>query len=68
MLKKEYTSHCKNCGKNHLTNECNDLRISAGVIAYRYNNDNNIEYLLICRRDTFGFVEFIRGNYTLNNI
>ena len=70
MLKKEYISHshCKNCGKNHLTNECNDLRISAGVIAYRYNNDNNIEYLLICRRDTFGFVEFIRGNYTLNNI
>ena len=68
MLKKEYIYHCKNCGKNHLTNECNDLRISAGVIAYRYNNDNNIEYLLICRRDTFGFVEFIRGNYSLNNI
>lgn len=67
MLKKEYTYNCKNCGKNHLTNHCNDLRISAGVIAYRHNN-NNIEYLLICRRDTFGFVEFIRGNYTLNNI
>ena len=27
-----------------------------------------MEYLLICRRDTFGFVEFIRGNYSLNNI
>ena len=67
MFKKEYSSYCKNCGNNHNTNECIDLRISSGVIAYRENN-NNIEYLLICRRDTFGFVEFIRGNYSFNNI
>ena len=67
MFKTKYSNFCKNCGKNHSTNECTELRISSGIIAYRYNS-NKIEYLLICRRDTFGFVEFIRGNYSLNNI
>jgi 8-oxo-dGTP pyrophosphatase MutT (NUDIX family) len=59
---------CKNCGNDHLTKNCKDVIISNGVILYRHTEDTEIEYLLICRRDTFGYVEFIRGNYNINNI
>ena len=28
---------------------------------------NCVEYLLICRKDTIGFIEFMRGKYAINN-
>ena len=31
------------------------------------SNDNSLEYLLIRRKDSLGFVDFMRGKYQLNN-
>jgi 8-oxo-dGTP pyrophosphatase MutT (NUDIX family) len=41
--------------------------ISTGVILFKKEN-NSIKYLLIQRKDTLGFVEFMRGKYNLENI
>jgi hypothetical protein len=29
---------------------------------------NEIEYLMICRSNTFGYIDFMKGNYSLNNL
>lgn len=39
---------------------------SFGIIPYRFVN-NSIQYLLICRHVSFGFSEFLRGNYSKND-
>jgi len=39
---------------------------SVGIIAYRVNN-NKKEYLMIRRKDTLGFIDFMRGKYSVNN-
>ena len=57
---------CKNCGhKGHLYQKCNHPIISLGVIAIRYNP--TLQFLMICRRNTLGYVDFIRGKYELDN-
>jgi len=58
---------CNNCGKTgHLFHQCKIPITSIGVITYRINN-NRIEYLLIRRKDSLSFVDFMRGKYQLNN-
>ena len=58
---------CNNCGKGgHLYQKCRLPILSMGVIAYRENN-NCLEYLMIRRRNTLGYVDFIRGKYSLQN-
>ena len=64
---------CNNCGKSgHIFQSCNEPITSVGVIAYRNsentNNHESIEYLMICRKDTLGYLDFIRGRYNLQNI
>ena len=63
-------SYCNNCGKcGHILNDCKNPITSVGIISFKYNNSsNNMEYLLIQRNNSFGFVEFIRGKYPLYNI
>jgi 8-oxo-dGTP pyrophosphatase MutT (NUDIX family) len=59
---------CNNCGKQgHLFNQCKLPIISYGIIVYRYNN-NTIQYLMIRRKDSFGYIDFIRGKYLTYNI
>jgi 8-oxo-dGTP pyrophosphatase MutT (NUDIX family) len=58
---------CNNCGKlGHLFHQCKMPITSIGIIAYRINN-NKLEYLLIRRKDSLGFVDFLRGKYNINN-
>ncbi len=58
---------CNNCGKlGHLFHQCKLPITSIGIIAARLKN-NSFEYLLIRRKDSLGFVDFLRGKYTLNN-
>ena len=63
---KEY--YCANCGKTgHIYKNCLFPIISLGIILFKKNNNNEIEYLMVQRKDTLGFVEFIRGKYPLYN-
>ena len=60
-------NYCNNCGKHgHSYNQCKLPITSLGSIAFRIY-DNKIEYLMICRKDTLGFIDFMRGKYTLTN-
>lgn len=69
VKKKESSQYyCGNCGKRgHVYRKCLAPITSLGVIVYRLNNNNEREYLMIRRRDTLGFVEFMRGKYNLSN-
>lgn len=56
---------CNNCGKGgHAFHQCRHPITSAGVIAFRSGKEG-IEYLMIRRKDTLGFVDFVRGKYPL---
>ncbi len=61
---------CNNCGKHgHQFSQCKKPIISIGVITVRQNpvKDNEYEYLLICRKDSLGYIDFLRGKYPLYN-
>lgn len=59
--------YCANCGKGgHLYRNCRFPILSYGIILYKIVN-NDIKYLHIRRKDTIGYVEFLRGNYCLEN-
>ena len=60
-------SFCNNCGKQgHQYHQCKRPITSIGIVTFRYN-DNAIEFLLICRKNTLGYVDFMRGKYKLYN-
>lgn len=57
---------CNNCGKvGHLYHHCKNPITSLGIICFRINKNNKIEYLLIRRKDSLGYVDFLRGKYPL---
>lgn len=59
---------CNNCGRHgHNFRDCIEPITSIGIIAYTYDNGGNRKYLMIRRRDTLGFVDFMRGKYNVNN-
>lgn len=54
---------CGNCGrKGHVYKECLEPIISIGIIAFQKDEDR-LKYLMIRRKDTHGYVEFLRGKY-----
>lgn len=58
---------CNNCGKTgHLFHQCKSPITSYGIIAFRYNK-GMLQYLMIRRKDTFAYIEFIRGKYISHN-
>jgi len=61
-------SVCNNCGKQgHIFNQCKMPIISYGVVVFR-SSLRGIEYLMIRRKDSFGYIDFIRGKYSPYNI
>jgi 8-oxo-dGTP pyrophosphatase MutT (NUDIX family) len=64
---------CLNCsGLNHVYKNCNMPRISTGIICYQMKYDelsNSIQpiYLMVQRKDSLSYVEFIRGKYDIQN-
>lgn len=62
-------NYCNNCGKlGHIFNQCKIPITSFGVIAFRIHPTTKIrEYLMICRKDTLGYIDFMRGKYSLQN-
>lgn len=62
------TIYCNNCGEaGHLFKNCSKPIISCGVIVYRKDYDGTRRYLMIQRKDTFGFIDFLRGRYLISN-
>ena len=58
---------CNNCNRtNHVYNNCRAPITSIGIIAFR-SGYNGPEFLMIRRRDSFGFVDFIRGKYSVHD-
>jgi 8-oxo-dGTP pyrophosphatase MutT (NUDIX family) len=68
--KKQYIKPqtCRNCGINgHLYKDCIHPIMSFGIICYKIE-DNVIKYLMIQRKDSLSFMEFIRGKYNVADI
>ena len=59
---------CNNCGRyGHVFRKCTYPRTSIGVILY-LNYKNTTYFLQIQRKDTIGFIDFIRGKYDVRNM
>lgn len=63
--------YCGNCGKfGHTYKKCEEPVTSLGVIVYKiFNCDDShqIKYLMIQRKDSLGYVEFLRGRFKLDD-
>jgi 8-oxo-dGTP pyrophosphatase MutT (NUDIX family) len=58
---------CNNCGKiGHLFHQCKIPITSYGIILCRSSN-YGIQFLMIRRKDSFGYIDFLRGKYIINN-
>lgn len=63
------TIQCLNCGYHgHTIKTCNYPVTSYGIICYHKDTNNNIKYLLIQRKDSLCYIEFIRGKYNLDKL
>lgn len=64
--------YCNNCGgKGHLFRTCKDPVLSCGIIlidSSKLPADNDIRVLMIRRKDSMSFAEFMRGKYDPNDI
>lgn len=59
-------SICSNCGKpNHISKFCPESILSYGIICY---NEYNKKIILIKRRYSISFFDFIHGRYIINNL
>jgi 8-oxo-dGTP pyrophosphatase MutT (NUDIX family) len=63
---------CNNCGaKGHLFRTCRDPVLSFGIILIDSNrlpvNTNEVKVLMIRRKDSMSFAEFMRGKYDPEN-
>lgn len=66
--------YCNNCSKQgHIYNQCKMPILSIGTIVFKEvpmkdNPDKkDIKFLMIRRNHTFGFMDFIRGKYSIHN-
>ena len=79
-FEKRHSSHgknyegilCANCGgSGHIYRICNHPITSFGVVCYKKeaSEDGRVDfkYLMVQRKDSLCFVEFIRGKYSLQN-
>lgn len=59
---------CINCGySGHTSKNCNFPITSFGIITYKIINDD-LYYLMVQRKDSLCYTEFIRGKYDIKNI
>lgn len=59
---------CNNCGNyGHLFYNCKKPITSLGIIAFRYTPKEEVEFLLVQRKDTLGYVDFLRGKFSETN-
>lgn len=59
---------CGNCNKTgHYYKNCPEPLSSYGLLCYRKIN-NEYKIILVRRKDTIGYIEFLRGKYELNDL
>jgi ADP-ribose pyrophosphatase YjhB (NUDIX family) len=59
---------CNNCGKQgHQFHQCKLPITSYGIILFR-SSEKGIQYLMLRRKDSFGYIDFLRGKYSQNNV
>lgn len=72
MFFKKRNIQCINCGNyGHTSKYCNYPTTSCGVICFKIvpNVEKmNIKYVMVQRKDSLNYVEFIRGKYSIQNI
>jgi 8-oxo-dGTP pyrophosphatase MutT (NUDIX family) len=62
------TTICNNCGKpGHMFHQCKLPITSYGIILFRPSLDG-LQFLMIRRKDSFGYIDFIRGKYNPQNL
>jgi 8-oxo-dGTP pyrophosphatase MutT (NUDIX family) len=67
-LMNKNTNICNNCGKiGHMFHQCKLPITSYGIITFR-GGVHGIEYLMIRRKNSFGYIDFIRGKYSPHNL
>ena len=61
---------CNNCNKmGHFFHQCRLPITSYGVIVYRPTAcGSDTEFLMIRRKDSFGYIDFMRGKYQMQNV
>lgn len=60
---------CTNCGiRGHVFKSCNQPVTSCGVICIRRAGERPAEFLVVQRKDSFAFVDFMRGKYSLSDL
>jgi 8-oxo-dGTP pyrophosphatase MutT (NUDIX family) len=67
------TMYCNNCGgKGHLFRTCKDPVLSCGILLVDTPTlpvkPDNVNILMIRRKDSMSFAEFMRGKYEVDNI
>ena len=70
MINRQYKKNvCNNCGiYGHLFYKCKKPIMSFGIICYRHDPlSHEIQYLMIRRKDSLGYVDFMRGKYPIFN-
>jgi hypothetical protein len=60
---------CNNCCKQgHQFHQCKLPITSYGIIVFRTSPEFGIQYLMIRRKNSFGYIDFIRGKYLQHNL
>ena len=59
---------CNNCGKQgHMFHQCKLPITSYGIITFR-DSSEGLQFLMIRRKDSFGYIDFVRGKYSPYNL
>lgn len=59
---------CNNCNKpGHMYHQCKLPITSFGIILFRHS-PKGLQFLMIRRKDSFGYIDFVRGKYLCYNI
>jgi len=67
MNRQKSNQFCNNCiNQGHLFNQCRTPITSVGIVSFIKEKDT-LKYLMICRKDSLGYIEFLRGKYPLYN-
>jgi 8-oxo-dGTP pyrophosphatase MutT (NUDIX family) len=60
--------YCGNCGRGgHIFHQCKLPIMSMGIVAFTKDSTDTFRFLMIRRKNTLGFMDFMRGKYSIYN-